>query len=263
MNPTDDAARVRLWGLEAPTLTIDSADLVVGLEGDVTIPCPAFLIQHPEGLVMFDTSWAPAAFDDAKAEYGDLVDLIQIRTRPEDRLDRQLERLGFTVEDVKHVILSHGHADHSGGLRLFPHARFYIGPEELARYDDTPPEVAHLYRQEDIAPIPRESWTEVTSDGLDLFGDGTVQILHGPGHSPGQLMLLVKLSSQEILLTGDAVHLQEGLDLMRPDGVSWDDDTSLETLRRINELRDRGVDVWIGHDPRHWAAHKHAPEFYA
>jgi len=257
------SAPVRLYALEAPTLTIDAGDLVVGLEGMVTIPCPAFLIQHPQGVVMFDTSFAPEAFDDPVGEYGDLVDLISLRFDPAHRLDRQLEKIGLSVDDVTDVILSHGHADHSGGLRLFPHARFFIGPEELDRYDDPPAEVAHLYRQADIAPIDRASWTEVTPDGLDLFGDGTVRLIHAPGHSPGQLMLLVQLAEEQILLTGDAVHLQEGLDQLKPDGVSWDDDASLATIREIRAMRDAGVHVWIAHDPRHWAAHRKAPEYYA
>lgn len=254
----------RLWALEAPTLVTESGDLVRGLSGQITIPCPAFLIQHAHGLVMFDTTWAPAAFDDSVAEYGrGLVEQISLAMSPEQRIDRQLQALGFSVDDVTHVVVSHGHADHTGGIRLFPNARLYIGPEELDRFTNAPADVAFLYRAADIEGIDPSRWTVVGPEGHDIFGDGTLRIVAGPGHSPGEIMLLVELSSESILLTGDAVHLQEGLDLMSPDGHSWDDEASLDTLRAIRQIADDGVRIWIGHDPRHWAERKRTPDFYA
>ncbi|MGY1838134.1 MULTISPECIES: N-acyl homoserine lactonase family protein [unclassified Modestobacter] len=262
---TTAATALRLWALDAPTLTIDAGDLVVGLEGPVTIPCPAFLIEHPDGWVMFDTSLAHGSFDDPVAEYGEeLVNAIQIRTRPEQRLDRQLDGLGLATRDITHVVLSHGHPDHSGGLFLFPGAKFFVGPGELERYENPPPGVAHLYRREDYEPTRDFDWTQVSPEGTDIFGDGAVRIIPGPGHSPGQLMLLVTLPSQAILLTADAVHLQAGLDREVPDGVAWDDDASVRTLKLIKKFRDdEGAHVWIPHDPDHWASHRHAPEYYS
>lgn len=47
------------------------------------------------------------------------------------RVDRQMARLGYKPEDVKYVILSHMYVDHVGGMTLFPHATFIVRKEEL------------------------------------------------------------------------------------------------------------------------------------
>jgi glyoxylase-like metal-dependent hydrolase (beta-lactamase superfamily II) len=45
-----------------------------------------------------------------------------------------LAEVGCTPEEVTHVILTHAHFDHMGGLELFPNATFYIQQEELASW---------------------------------------------------------------------------------------------------------------------------------
>jgi len=46
-------------------------------------------------------------------------------------VDRQIEALGFRTADVTHVLVSHSHFDHTGGLHLFPQAQFYICAGDL------------------------------------------------------------------------------------------------------------------------------------
>ncbi|WEJ08388.1 N-acyl homoserine lactonase family protein [Sinorhizobium prairiense] len=45
-----------------------------------------------------------------------------------------LAEVGCTPEQIDHVILTHAHFDHMGGLELFPNATFHIQQEELAAW---------------------------------------------------------------------------------------------------------------------------------
>ncbi|WP_234706830.1 N-acyl homoserine lactonase family protein [Sinorhizobium sp. BJ1] len=45
-----------------------------------------------------------------------------------------LAEVGCTPEEIDHVILTHAHFDHMGGLELFPNATFHIQQEELAAW---------------------------------------------------------------------------------------------------------------------------------
>lgn len=244
----------RLWGLDAVQLTIPAASMVVGAEGDVTFPLPSFVIEHEQGLIMFDTGFAPLACEDPRAYFGPFYDVYNPIASPEMRIDRQLAQLGFRTDDVTHVILSHSHSDHSGGLTMFPHAKFYAGPGEFDFAADHPAEGDKYFRYEDeIVPVLDYDWTTVTSPRHDLFGDGSVVMLHTPGHTPGELTLQVGLPSRTMVLTADTVHLRAGLDLMSPDPYDWDQEQSLTSLRQLAALEAEGKTLWIGHDPGDWA----------
>src|SRR5205807_547166 len=83
---------------------------------DVTIPVSMWVIDHPKGLVVFDTGnnaaisdggckqhWAPGNCDGLKPSQ-----------KREDVIDRQLQKLGFSADKVKVVVTSHSHLDTSG-----------------------------------------------------------------------------------------------------------------------------------------------------
>lgn len=253
MRATNSTA-LRLWGLDGVQLTIPAGGMVIGAEGNVTFPLPAFLIQHEQGLVLFDTGFAPLACEDPRAYFGPFYDVYHPIASPEMRLDRQLARLGFRAEDVTHVVLSHSHSDHSGGLTMFPQAKFFVGPGEFAYALDHPAEGDKYFRYDDeIAPVLDWNWTTVTTPVHDLFGDGALKILHTPGHTPGELSLVVELPSQQMVLTADTVHLRLGLDLMSPDPYDWDKDKSIASLGILKQLEADGATLWIGHDPGDWA----------
>ncbi|HBH16463.1 MAG TPA: MBL fold metallo-hydrolase, partial [Leclercia adecarboxylata] len=43
----------------------------------------------------------------------------------------RVEALGFSVADVRHIILTHLDFDHAGGLTDFPHARIHLMQQEI------------------------------------------------------------------------------------------------------------------------------------
>jgi glyoxylase-like metal-dependent hydrolase (beta-lactamase superfamily II) len=89
----------------------------------VTIPFSMFLIDHPEGLVVFDPGLNIDNLPEAMRK--------ELTYSSEQRIDRQMARLGYKPEDVKYVILSHMHADHTGGMTSFLNATFIVRKEEL------------------------------------------------------------------------------------------------------------------------------------
>ncbi|MDI3314810.1 MAG: N-acyl homoserine lactonase family protein [Mycobacterium sp.] len=253
----------RLWALDSPTFTLDKSILMVGASGECTIPMPAYLIEHPKGLVLFDTGLVPAAATDPEGVYGELAGLLGLRFSPEQAIDRQLQALGYATSDVKYVIVSHTHFDHSGGLYLFPQAEFFVGQGDI-RYAYWPdPAGAAFFRQADIDAARRFRWREIPGVDHDVFGDGSVVILFTPGHTPGELSLLVRLPSRNFILTGDTVHLREALEAVVPMPYDANTEQSLRSIRRLQLLRDSAdATVWITHDPQDWAEFGHAPHCF-
>jgi N-acyl homoserine lactone hydrolase len=125
------ATATRLWALDAPTFTVDSAQMIRGSTGQTEVPAPVYLVEHPKGLVVFDTSLTPLAYEDPYAAYGELATRLQMNTKPSQRPDRQLAELGYSVGDVSRVVISHLHFDHAGGVSLFPDAKVFVGSGEF------------------------------------------------------------------------------------------------------------------------------------
>src|ERR1700680_738030 len=118
----------RMWALPNAEITAPKSLLMHGGSSDlVTLPCPAYLIEHPKGLVLFDTGCHPKVIDDVIGYWGPLWANIPVKYSQDLTLDRQIKALGYKLEDVKYVVISHLHLDHSGGMYMFPNAKFIIG----------------------------------------------------------------------------------------------------------------------------------------
>lgn len=244
----------RLWAFEPATFVSPRQRAVQGDEAP-RLPFPIFLIEHNDGLVLFDAGLDPAAVNDPAGVYGEVAERIDIDFREPHLIDTNLDRLGYGREDVATVVASHLHFDHAGGLRLFPHARTVVGHGER-EYARTPERFCHgWYRDEDFADDLGLQWDVVAAD-LDLFGDGALTALYLPGHSPGSLALRVRLPTTTFVLSGDTVHSRQDLAGEFHYFGDVDSRQARASLRRLNHLAGvEGDTIWIAHDPQDWAEH--------
>lgn len=246
------ATASRMWALDPATYLPPQYDADDPAHEVHRVPFPVFLIEHPDGLVLFDAGLAPEAAGDPVAVYGEMARRLHFRFTEDQQIEPQLAHWGFAAADVTHVIASHLHFDHCGALKLFPQAVTYLGAGEL-QYAQNPERFCRdWYRAEDFDPAHGIDWQELPCD-LDVFDDGAVVVLHLPGHSPGSLGALIRLPHRTVLLTGDATHHRA--DLLAENAYRGDHDTvaARASLRKLTFLAARhGAEVWINHDPQDW-----------
>jgi N-acyl homoserine lactone hydrolase len=216
----------------------------------IEIPVPAWLIRHPEGLVLFDCGMHA----DLTGE-GPLRDMASlffgIGLTDEALVANQLRARDTDPTSVDIVVLSHLHFDHTGGLAQIPDARVVIQKTEWQAGFDDDLSAANSFRKEDY-DLGHDL---VTVDGEhDLFGDGLVTCLPTPGHTPGHQSLRVRLDSGEIVLCADCAYFAATLDgaPLPPFGHDHDQHTaSIEALRSLGRA---GATLIPGHDPEAIAA---------
>lgn len=245
-----------LYGFDSPNMTMQAEHMVVGAKGPIEIPLPAFLIEHDKGLIMVDTGFHPCVCEDPALLFGDRPETSMIESKPEEAIEPQLRKLGYTPEDVTHVIVSHLHTDHSGGLFQFPNAQFIIGPGELDYAKNPTPESAHLVMENDFLgdDVRNYNWTEINEERHDLFGDGSIELLHLPGHTPGQMAVLVRLPGQNVVLSADVVHLREAVEMLAPAPTDTDPVQAVESIKKLLQItEEENAKLWIIHDYRDWA----------
>ena len=93
--------------------------------------CHCLLIEHDGGLILVDTGYGLRDVEHPHRRPNPRITLpmrlmLNIRLREEETAKRQVERLGFRPEDVRHILLTHLDFDHAGGLEDFPHAKVHV-----------------------------------------------------------------------------------------------------------------------------------------
>jgi glyoxylase-like metal-dependent hydrolase (beta-lactamase superfamily II) len=79
----------------------------------------------------------------------------------------------------------------------------------------------------------------------DLLGDGSIELLLTPGHTPGHQSVRIG----DLVLGGDVTHFASGLDDQRFPVFGHDQAEQGRSALRLRELRDSGLTVLPGHDP--------------
>ncbi|SPF38451.1 N-acyl homoserine lactonase AttM [Syntrophobacter sp. SbD1] len=259
---------MKLYCFESGHLVMDKSMLTAGrgMGTMLTIPIPFFLIQHPKGNLLYDTGMPKELVTDARRYWGDaLVDFTKPALKKEEYCVNHLAKLGIKPEDISYVVQSHLHLDHTGGVMDFPKATVLVQRKEMEWAYTADPSMKFIYMRGDFdhAHIKYryiEGWNQ---NPFDVFGDGSVQILFTPGHSPGHQTLLLNLpKSGRVLLTGDACYTTENLEEEVMPGVVWSLEETRKSIEMIRHLKATGATILIGHDPDLWPTYKKAPEFY-
>lgn len=205
----------------------------------VRFPVPAYLIETDRERVLVDTGLNPGAVVDAYGHYGNealgLFELEQ-ETSVGDQLD---------LETVTRVVVTHLHFDHAGGLALLPPTvPIVIQQSEWVAAHDVGAIERNFFQPRDYEPIADQV---VLVDGdHDLLGDGSIELLATPGHTPGHQSVRV---GDELVIGGDVTHYASGLDDHRFPVFADDFAAQKASAERLRELRDGGAAVCPGHDP--------------
>jgi N-acyl homoserine lactone hydrolase len=85
---------VKLYAFTCGTVTGEFAHLMQGGEGDITVPIPVFLIEHPKGRALFDTGLHPDCQHDPAGRLGPrLAGLFLIGFQPGEEISARLEAI--------------------------------------------------------------------------------------------------------------------------------------------------------------------------
>jgi N-acyl homoserine lactone hydrolase len=222
------------------------------------LPILAWLIEHPEGLIVVDTGETARVAEPGYFTRWQPYFRFGLRESvlPEQEIGPRLRALGFSPSDVRWVVLSHFHTDHAGGLGHFPDSEIVCSRVDfeysrglLGRVRGfLPQHWPDWFSPTTIEPSGTPFGPFATSTTLTAAGD--VHLLPTPGHTPGHLSVALEDGDTVFLFAADASYTEQ---LMRDgiaDGVSPDPAVARATLTRIQELvRSRPTVYLPTHDP--------------
>lgn len=221
------------------------------------LPIYAWVIEHDEGVILVDTgetsrvhelgyhpSWHPF-----------YRRAVNFSVHPEEELGPQLRALGIQARDVRHVVLTHLHTDHAGGLAHVTGSMIWVSRLEWQKASGFPGKL------QGYLPHRWPKWWDphfITFDNrafgpftqsMPLTKRGDVLVVPTPGHTPHHISLVV-CGSPSYLLAGDTSYNQRLLIEGKVDGVSPDEEVSRQTMLRIMALAKQQPLVYLpSHDP--------------
>ena len=136
------------------------------------------------------------------------------------KIERYIEGLGRNTSDLRWVILTHGHPDHSGtilALRRRSDFKVLVHQNDVKWDKEGRPRVHYVSQplalEWDVPFFQRILPDELIDEGYTLPILGGLEVLHTPGHTPGSISLY--LTELKVLLTGDTL-LSDGKMFTRP-----------------------------------------------
>lgn len=132
------------------------------------IVCHCLLIETDAGLVLVDTGFGTRDIANQHHRLSNFfLELNQPRLRPSETALAQVRALGFSPDDVRHILVTHLDFDHAGGLEDFPRATVHVTTREKEAADQKKGGLfvgSRRYR--------RGQWNEVHSWRLYPMGGG-------------------------------------------------------------------------------------------
>jgi glyoxylase-like metal-dependent hydrolase (beta-lactamase superfamily II) len=170
-----------------------------------------------------------------------------------------MRKAGIDPTSVSHVVASHLHFDHAGGVEEFPNAELVVSYTERLRarhaegtfsfFNPTDYDDVGRWREIDFEAAPAYA---TFASHLDLLGDDSVHLIPLPGHTLGSIGMIVRLQDGPVLLAGDAAPVEESWRFAAMPFTAEDEDRWWETIWRIKRFVQLVPDALLlgGHDSR-------------
>ncbi len=201
-------------------------------------PIPAYLVETDTERVLIDTGLNPDAVRDTGAHYGGQASFMALEQ--ERSIAEQID-----LSTLTRVVLTHLHFDHVGGLALLPpEVPVVVQRREWTGGHDEATIRRNFFYPRDYALDDRR--VELVDGDHDLLGDGSIELLLTPGHTPGHQSVRI---GEGLVLGADVGHFAATLDDLRFPSFGDDFDAQASSAGRLRAMRDQGVRVVPGHDP--------------
>ena len=175
-----------------------------------------FLVDTNQGPLLVDTGFGTRDYLATTRSMKIFLNLMRSPRDVNETALHQVQRLGYKPVDIKHIIQTHLHIDHAGGLPDFPYAQVHV---LKAEYDHVMSHRGWEYHPEHWAHQPDwvlhetrgEKWYDFDAIKLNDF-EPEIWLVPLVGHTPGHTAVAIKQDHGWVMHGGDAVPFDMKVD---------------------------------------------------
>jgi N-acyl homoserine lactone hydrolase len=203
------------------------------------MPIWVWVIEHPDGLLVIDTGEISAVNDLDKYLVKESASIrwlfkhsAKFGISEKDELDHQFEKINLRLDDVKLVVLTHLHLDHTDGLKFFPRQEIIIGGHEFKHPSSNMPTTYPSW----FRPNPvnyKQNRIDIFDEAFPVTSAEDLLYVPTPGHTPGHSSVIFKTDDFDIVFAGDISYNQGQVLSGELAGVNADYKKSGETYEKL------------------------------
>ena len=204
---------------------------LMGMGTPISLGVYIWLVEGASKNVLIDTGCS-----------ADYLNSLGFPSKQVSTAEKELEKVGLTVDDIDMVIITHLHSDHAKDAEKFKNAKFVVQKSELEFAANPHPIQAGWFVE-----LPRDRLEVVDGDKEVLEG---IRVIHTPGHTSGGQSVLIETEKGTACLCGLCTILenlyppeelrQTGVRAITP-AIHTNAMQAYDSLIKIQELADQVV----------------------
>ena len=171
------------------------------------------IFETLSGWAMIDSGYGVNDFDHPNLILRMFTSFTRTPLEPKNCVIHQLNDFGLRPQQIKHIILTHMHIDHAGGIADFPWATVHVFEKEFQAAKKKSGRLGIGYNHHQWSHYPylqiyRETdstWYGFPAIKLPGFSP-EIFMIPMPGHTPGHCMVAFSTGEKWILQTGSAAY---------------------------------------------------------
>lgn len=203
------------------------------------LPIWVWVIEHPEGLIVIDTGENAQVTDLDKYLKSEswflrfqFKNAAKFQILENQELNHQFEKINLSIDDVKLVVLTHLHLDHTDGLKFFPKQEIIVGDIEYKSANSNMPSTyPNWFKPNKVAY--QDNKIEIFNKAHPITQGEDLLYIPTPGHTIGHSSILFKTDHFDIIFSGDTSYTQEQVLINELAGVNADYKLTAKTYENI------------------------------